>query len=325
MDIFFGLDPYFVKVGIGYVMSGNVLFEFSTNHNSGIHELKKIDKAKFDPKIIFKKQPYANSDAQIVDPPPLIIDYNNVTFYNLDKNFYTQFNLPKSGQILYSNIAGSKISVSDEDALAINFSLNNEGCTLYSIIENKHQIKNKLNRYIRVTFTNKFGNSPGHPFVFEIWPSGHSSPIHNHGDTVAIIKILHGSLDSEWFNPIPDIMNEEPQLIGKAKLFKGQITWLSNEYYQTHRLENKNKDSCAISLQSYAYLENDNKFQETFNYILSGNKIIQKSHPSSDIHFFDMIQKVKDEFQSKSCVIKPGSIYSFFIFNHTYQVLICKR
>ncbi len=34
----------------------------------------------------------------------------------------------------------------------------------------------------------------GIPFVLEIWPAGHSSPIHNHGNAYGIVRMLHGDI-----------------------------------------------------------------------------------------------------------------------------------
>ena len=38
------------------------------------------------------------------------------------------------------------------------------------------------------------GTSPGEPFVLEIWPPGHYSPIHDHGLAYGVTRMLHGSL-----------------------------------------------------------------------------------------------------------------------------------
>ena len=43
-----------------------------------------------------------------------------------------------------------------------------------------------------------FGNQPGHPYVLEIWPKGHSSPLHNHRNAQALIKLLYGKLKVNW-------------------------------------------------------------------------------------------------------------------------------
>lgn len=47
--------------------------------------------------------------------------------------------------------------------------------------------------YLRVTVgDNSSGASPGcSPYVLEVWPAGHSSPVHNHGSSFVVMKVLH--------------------------------------------------------------------------------------------------------------------------------------
>lgn len=40
----------------------------------------------------------------------------------------------------------------------------------------------------------KAGSCAGIPFVLEIWPAGHNSPIHNHGNAYGIVRVLHGDI-----------------------------------------------------------------------------------------------------------------------------------
>lgn len=51
--------------------------------------------------------------------------------------------------------------------------------------------------YIRVSVGLPSGCSPGIPYVLEIWPPGHFSPIHNHGNAFGVVRMLHGSITSE--------------------------------------------------------------------------------------------------------------------------------
>lgn len=46
-----------------------------------------------------------------------------------------------------------------------------------------------LATYLRITLGQSLGNSPGQPYVVEIWPPGHYSSIHDHGDACAVIKV----------------------------------------------------------------------------------------------------------------------------------------
>ena len=53
--------------------------------------------------------------------------------------------------------------------------------------------------YLRITLGQNSGESPGIPYVLEIWPSEHYSPIHSHAATDAIIRVLHGEINVKLF------------------------------------------------------------------------------------------------------------------------------
>lgn len=96
-----------------------------------------------------------------------------------------------------------------------------EGCTLNWKLKEKtaHLFgNNKRRSYIRVTLGRNKGDSTGIPYVLEIWPKEHFSPIHSHGDAVAIIKVLHGSLAVHLYNPLPEENEEPPQKIKECLL-----------------------------------------------------------------------------------------------------------
>ena len=48
--------------------------------------------------------------------------------------------------------------------------------------------------YIRISVGHAHGTSPGDPLVMEIWPPGHSSPIHSHANTFGVVRVLHGTI-----------------------------------------------------------------------------------------------------------------------------------
>ena len=51
--------------------------------------------------------------------------------------------------------------------------------------------------YLRVSVGVPSGCSPGIPYVLEIWPAGHFSPVHNHGNAFGIVRMLHGSITGQ--------------------------------------------------------------------------------------------------------------------------------
>jgi hypothetical protein len=185
--------------------------------------------------------------------------------------------LPKEAEALFSIM--NKFTISQSEMDSINFSLENEGCLLNRKLKSKGSFSKKPKTkasYLRVTipyFPGVF-DAPGLPIVLEIWPKGHSSPIHNHGDCAAIIKVIDGHLLSEYYNPLSLHSYERPIMIKSRLLHKSNITWMTPDLYQTHRLFNPSDKTAAITIQAYAHLrDKQNDHDEKFNYI-TGNLCI---------------------------------------------------
>jgi hypothetical protein len=94
---------------------------------------------------------------------------------------------------------------------AIRHSLTTEGCVLKKVLDAKGALGNEVNeKYLRMTLGASSGQSPGNPYVLELWPFGNKSPIHNHGNAYAIIKVLHGGLPVKGFNKLKKVGAEQP-------------------------------------------------------------------------------------------------------------------
>jgi len=104
---------------------------------------------------------------------------------------------------------------------------------------------------LRITLGRNSGESPGIPYVMEIWPSNHYSPIHSHADSNAIIRVLHSSINVKLFPFLSEGENIDP--FGEADFEKDDITWLSPELNQIHQLRNNTSDVC-ITIQCYMYM-----------------------------------------------------------------------
>jgi len=85
------------------------------------------------------------------------------------------------------------------------------------------------------------GESPGIPYVMEIWPAGHYSPVHSHAAADAVIRVLHGSIHVSLY---PFLSDSVPPF-GEADFALGDITWISPSLNQTHQLKNITKDVCV--------------------------------------------------------------------------------
>ncbi|PKY56225.1 hypothetical protein RhiirA4_476350 [Rhizophagus irregularis] len=204
-----------------------------------------------------------------VDLPPNIIKCEDATLEGLELGKVTVIdNLPEECQKLYWNIASDNISLNTHDfpdfALAIEHSIRNNEGICYKKLEEKAKGKNPEETYLRVTLGQDQGNSPGAPFVLEIWPSGHYSPVHKHADYFAVIK--------------------------------GEITWISNKFYQIHQLKNKTDKMCA-TLQYYQYGNKDEDHYENFKYFDSKDDKIKNFKPESDWTFAEFKKLIMKEWK----------------------------
>ncbi|BDA44750.1 hypothetical protein COCOBI_06-2280 [Coccomyxa sp. Obi] len=200
----------------------------------------------------------------ITNPPPLVMDSSQLTLLDLGRRDYLpSSDLPPACQVLYQHLSqpcidldwspdGGSCSLVD----AIRHSLNTPGALLHTRCQEKAArcapgVPPKQS-YLRVSVGVPSGCSPGIPYVLEIWPSGHFSPVHNHGNAFGIVRILHGSITARTFNK--HLTCEGP--LQEALLTKGDITWFSPNWYQTHQLENHTGDFCC-TVQGFQYADDD--------------------------------------------------------------------
>ena len=139
------------------------------------------------------------------------------------------------------------------------------------------------------------GNSPGVSFVIEIWPSKHKSPIHDHGEAYAVIKVLHGKINASYFTKLdkklgiklePDIMLE-----------KGNVTWIGPDNYQIHQLHN-DFDRACVTIQCYQYAAKDISHDEYFEYLEESTGEKKRFTPNSDWDFISFKSLVKEEWEA---------------------------
>ena len=110
--------------------------------------------------------------------------------------------LSPAAQSLYNCVAGEKFVLNTPDfpdfSDAIEHSISTPGLWCNTRLKQKANEFNKepqpLETYLRITLGENNGESPGIPYVMEIWPVGHYSPIHNHSGANAVIRVLHGTI-----------------------------------------------------------------------------------------------------------------------------------
>ena len=260
----------------------------------------------------------------VTDLSYIVKDSSEVDLFYLDSDKYIySASLPPECQVLYDNITAANVDLDYQGtdpkyqydfklSDAIRYSIETEGCTLNT------KLKSKANEfgddpklaYLRITMGKERGNSPGIPYVLELWPKGHCSPIHNHGNAYGVIRVLHGGLTVHYYNKVsvsvlPGDESEDcgcegeshVQKLGEFPVKKGDVTWISPNWYQTHKLCNNTDDYCA-TVQCYQYGNNDYMNWPYFDYIKTCD-IIGGFAPNSDYTFTEMFNRVMKEYADR--------------------------
>ncbi|ATQ43468.1 hypothetical protein CSW64_14140 [Caulobacter mirabilis] len=231
-----------------------------------------------------------------LDPPPQIIATDQITLEDIAENLFSvAADLPQACQALYANVAGPSVTLRPKDfpefPEAINYSINTPGGLCYRKLDEKP----KQFGYLRITMDPNLGDSPGSPYVLEIWPAQHGSPIHDHGDACAVIKVLEGTIRVKWFPGLsPDI--EVP--FGQVDLTEGDVTFLTPRAYQIHQLFNPDdRKRMTATIQCYRYPADDTVHYEYFDYVEDG--VIKQFTPDSDWEYLEFKALIRKEWDAR--------------------------
>jgi hypothetical protein len=227
-------------------------------------------------------------------PSPHLIASSAMTLETIAENSASVIDdLPPECRVLYANVAGPGMNLAPPDfpefAQAIQYSIVTPG----RLCHEKLREKDPAFGYLRVTLDANMGDSPGQPYVLEIWPAGNGSPIHDHGNACAVIKVLHGQIQVSWFSALSPHISEP---WGSTIAHAGEVTFLTPGYYQIHKLFNpspKQGGSFCATIQCYRYLDRDVQHYEYFDY-LEDDKVKQFS-PDSDWRYLDFKHAIRDE------------------------------
>jgi len=209
------------------------------------------------------------------------------------------------GQKLYDTISGSNFALNSPDfphfAEAIDHSIATPGCWCHTrLMEKAGEFRANPNMvYLRITLGQNEGESPGIPYVMEIWPAGCFSPVHNHAGANAIIRVLHGSIRVCLY---PYLGAATP--FGDQVFQTEDITWISPVLNQIHHLENPSQQGTAcVTIQCYMYDESDTGHYNYFDYMDAdeGGKI-GHFEPDSDMDFIDFKARMKQEWEQRAYV-----------------------
>eukprot|EP00088_Acartia_fossae_P017718 TRINITY_DN20135_c0_g1_i10.p1 TRINITY_DN20135_c0_g1~~TRINITY_DN20135_c0_g1_i10.p1 ORF type:complete len:530 (-),score=155.57 TRINITY_DN20135_c0_g1_i10:192-1781(-) len=238
-----------------------------------------------------------------VNPSPFVLDSAKSTLNIIDKGMYIfSSELPAACRVLYETIKNTELDMEFDKGIinhklsdAIRYSIETEGALLNKVLKKKD--------YLRITMGKGLGQSPGIPYVLEIWPQGARSPIHNHGAVCAVIKVLYGTIQSGCYNKVTSSVIDKkghfmPQELLKFNAYKDEVTWMSPEWFQTHQLRNVSKDYCA-TVQCYRYDDNDDIQWNQFDFVKDENGEVGNFFPNTDFTFGEMREKVLAEYEAR--------------------------
>ena len=212
--------------------------------------------------------------------------------------------LSPASQTMYNCISGDKFVLNTPDfpdfSDAIEYSIRTPGLWCNTRLKEKSTEfgSDPLETYLRITLGQNNGESPGIPYVMEIWPVNHYSPIHNHAGASAVIRVLHGSIHVSLY---PYLCNdaEGVEPFGTQDFTKNDITWISPTLNQIHMLKNlaSNTETC-ITIQCYMYESANTEHYDYFDYL--GEKYAKHQYePDSDMDFLAFKEKMRAEWSAR--------------------------
>lgn len=242
------------------------------------------------------------SDPVIRDPPLIIVEREHITTEQLANRIaMLPERLEGNSKELYADVSAYKLITDDfpDFYQAIEHSIRSPTGWCHSKLANKSSIfgkSDKRSTYLRITIGSDDSKSPGIPFVFEIWPPGHRSPIHAHAKSYGIIRVLHGEIKLKLYRTI---QVKKPAPFYETNLRENQYTWLAPGLNQIHRLENFSTNKSVFTLQAYEYMSSETLFYEYFDYINNDHSAaVSHYFPDSDMDFFKFKEKMMEEWTS---------------------------
>lgn len=242
-------------------------------------------------------------DPVVTSPPLAVVRSDDVTMDQAARyEVAVAANLSVECQKLYQNICGASFTLNTPDfpdfTDAIEASIVNPEGWCYKKLQEKANEFGEPNydaTYLRITLGQNQGESPGVPYVLEIWPPGHYSPIHNHAGAHAVIRVLHGAITVNLYSMLSTV-HQTP--FTQRTFYEGQITWITPGLNQTHKLQNKGVSTC-MTIQCYLYSLADRAHYEYFDYIDNSGKGIGHFDPSSDMDFLAFKALMKEEYHAR--------------------------
>jgi hypothetical protein len=310
----FSLDSYNQQLfaGIGEPRMETVAYQYKFTKDEGWEKNKEFLESLVNIEISENstalKQLKLLRDPITLNIPLVVKNTENLTMEDIAKGTYLpKANLSLTSQKLYDCISGKNFVLNTPDfpdfvnAIEYSIATPNMWCNkrlLEKATEFNKDKPNVLETYLRITLGQNNGESPGIPYVMEIWPVNHYSPIHSHSNADAIIRVLNGDIHVKLF-PFLCAEKDTIQPFASRNFTKDEITWISPTLNQTHQLKNLNTNTqTCITVQCYMYDKNDTTHYDYFDYIdADGNK--QQYEPDSDMDFVEFKKTMKEEWDNK--------------------------
>lgn len=306
----FSLDSQNQKLyaGVGEPRLETLLYQFTLppSQKQFLESLTKIHSISINPKKLLR-------DPITRKVPLRIKQTDDLTMSDIARgDIIPKANLSPVAQKLYDCISGKLFTLDDKEfpefSQAIEHSIRTPGCWCNKRLVEKATEFSKdphpLETYLRITLGENNGESPGVPYVMEIWPVGHYSPIHSHADANAVIRVLHGKIHVQLY---PFLCDDSAGVkeFAAVDFEKDEVTWLSPTLNQIHRLTNlpTNSETC-ITIQCYMYDESNSRHYDYFDY-LDDKGVKHKYTPDSDMDFMAFKEQIKKEwmeFKSNSAL-----------------------
>ena len=305
----FSIDSQNQKLhaGIGEARIETIIYECHMTHDDKIflESIVKICISEENKHVKFLK---ILRDPITMKIPLLVKNTDELTMNDIASgNYLPKSNLSIISQKLYDCISGKKFVLDDDDfpdfSKAIEYSIITPNMWCYEKIKDKSKEFNPdkpniLETYLRITLSQNNGESPGIPYVMEIWPIGHYSPIHSHAGANAIIRVLHGNINVKLF-PFLCSNKDNVKYFNCVNFYKDDITWISPTLNQTHQLmNNKNNIETCITIQCYMYDNENSMHYDYFDY-LDDDRNIKQYEPDSDMDFISFKNKMKEEWNNR--------------------------
>jgi len=300
----FSLDAHNLRIcaGVGEARVDTSIYHYQFDNSVNKKFLESLEVIRFNENDSIK--PMRLLRDPITSTIPLLVkDTNKLSMDDVASGqILPNANLSFTSQKLYNCISGKRFVLNDEDfpdfSNAIEYSIATPGLWCYERLKQKanefsKDKPNPLETYLRITLGENNGESPGIPYVMEIWPVGHYSPIHNHGGADAVIRVLHGEIDVSLFPFLSDKVGS----FASHTFNKEDVTWISPTLNQVHQLRNLGKETC-VTIQTYMYDGQDNAHYDYFDY-LDENSKVQQYEPDSDMDFVEFKNQMKKEWEAR--------------------------